>query len=86
MKKLLATLAGMTMLAMASVASAEDATGKIATIDSENQTMTLDSGMSFTLSEGTSLEGLKVGDEVSVTYEQQDGQNVATEIAPAKAE
>ncbi len=86
MKTFLAMLTGLTMLVMAGVASAEDATGKIKAIDTENQQVTLDSGQSFTLSEGMSIEGLKVGDEVTVTYEQQDGQNVASQIAPGQSQ
>jgi len=85
MRTFLATITGLSMLALASVASAADATGKISAIDSENQQVTLDNGMSFTLSEDASIEGLKVGDEVTVTYEQQEGQNVASQLAPAQA-
>jgi Cu/Ag efflux protein CusF len=43
--------------------------------------LTLKDGTKFTLAEGVDLEGIKAGEEVTVSYEMKDGQKVATEVA-----
>ncbi len=46
-------------------------------------TLVLEDGTTFTLAEGVSMEGLEPGTEVTVSYEDQDGTLVATEVAPS---
>ena len=62
-------------------AHADEAAGKIAAADAG--TLILEDGTTFTLAEGVSMEGLEPGTEVTVSYEEQDGQLIATEVAPS---
>lgn len=81
MKKLIAPVAALAFLVSAGIAYAEDASGKIASVDA--QTITLEDGTAFTIGEGVMVEGLEPGTEVTVSYEEQDGQKTATSVAPA---
>ena len=81
MKKFVAPLAAVAFLFSAAFAFAEEASGKVASVDS--QTLILEDGTSFTIGEGVMIEGLAPGTEVTVSYEEQDGQMVATEVKPA---
>ena len=81
MKKFIAPVAALAFMFSAATAFAEDAAGKIAAIDDTN--LMLEDGTLFTIGEGVSTEGLEPGTEVTVSYEEQDGQKVAKEVAPA---
>ncbi len=81
MKKLVAPLAALAFAFSMSIAQADEAAGKVAAVDS--QTLILEDGTTFTIGEGVSTEGLEPGTEVTVSYEEQDGQKVATEVAPS---
>jgi len=81
MNKLVAPFAALAFALSASIAYADDAAGKVAAVDS--QTLVLEDGTTFTIGEGVSTEGLEPGTEVTVSYEEQDGQMVATEVAPS---
>lgn len=81
MKKLIAPFVALAFMFSAATAFAEEAGGKVAMVDA--QTLILEDGTSFTIAEGVSVEGLEPGTEVTVSYEEQDGQMVATEVAPA---
>ena len=81
MNKLVAPFAALAFALSASIAYADDAVGKIAAVDS--QTLVLEDGTTFTIGEGVSTEGLEPGTEVTVSYEEQDGQMVITEVAPS---
>ena len=81
MKKLVAPLAALAFAFSMSIAQADEAAGKISAVDS--QTLVLEDGTTFTIGEGVSTEGLELGTEVTVSYEEQDGQKVATEVAPS---
>ena len=82
MKRVLATVAGLAMLGLAGIANAADASGKIATVD--QTVIVLEDGTMFTISEGVSVDGLQPGMEVTVSYEDQGGQMVATDVKPAQ--
>ena len=84
MKKLLAALSMFAFLGFAGMAHAEEASGRVAMADPATNTLTLEDGTTFEIMEGVSIEGLQPGTEVTVSYEQQDGKNVATSIAPAQ--
>lgn len=73
-------IATATFLAFAGVASADEISGHIAAIDTETQTLTLDNGMSFKLSDDVDIEGLATGEVVKVTFEKQESGNVATGV------
>ena len=62
-------------------AASDEAAGKIAAVD--ESTLILEDGATFTVSEGVSVEGLEPGTEVTVSFEEQDGEIVATKVAPS---
>ncbi len=61
--------------------ASDEAAGKIAAVNAS--TLILEDGTTFTIGEGVSMEGLEPGTEVTVSYEEQDGTLVATEVAPS---
>ncbi|HEX9770307.1 MAG TPA: DUF1344 domain-containing protein [Kiloniellales bacterium] len=81
MNKLVAPLAALAFAFSMSVAQADEAAGKISAVDASS--ITLEDGTTFTIGEGVSTEGLEPGTEVTVSYEEQDGQKVAKEVAPS---
>jgi Cu/Ag efflux protein CusF len=58
-----------------------EAVGKVLAV-TEN-TLVLEDGTTFTIGEGVSMEGLEPGTEVTVSYEEQDGQPILTEAEPS---
>ena len=70
-----------TATAHAHEAASDEAAGKIAVVD--ESILILEDGATFAISEGVSTEGLRPGSGVTVTFEEQDGQIVATAVAPA---
>ena len=83
MRKLIGAIAALAMLSLSGVASAEEETsGKVTAIDETARLIQLEDGTVYTIGEGVSLEGLQPGTEVTVSYEQQGGQNVATDVMP----
>ena len=83
MKGLIGALSAIAMIIAVSAANAEEATGKIEAIDDANRIIVLDNGVTYTLAEGVSLEGLQPGDDVTVSFEAQGDQNMASEVKPA---
>ncbi len=83
MNKLVALLAGAAFSISATAALADEAAGTIAAVDQTNGTVVLEDGTAFAIGEGLSMEGLAPGTEVTVSYEDHDGQLVATEISPS---
>ena len=85
MKKFLAPFAATLFALSLSTAQADEAGGKIVTLDQASGTITLEDGTAFTISEGVSMEGLEAGTEVTVSFEQKDdGSLVATEVTPSE--
>ncbi len=84
MRKGVAMLAALAMLGFAGAASAEEAKGKIQSVDPATGTVMLEDGTLFTVGEGVAIEGLQPGTEVTVMYEVTDGTNTATAITPAQ--
>jgi Cu/Ag efflux protein CusF len=81
MNKLIAPFAALAFAFSMATAHADEAAGKIAAADAG--TLILEDGTTFTIAEGVSMEGLEPGTEVTVSYEDQDGTLVATEVAPS---
>ncbi len=81
MNKLVAPFAALAFVFSVAIAHADEAAGKIAAADSS--TLILEDGTTFTIGEGVSMEGLDPGTEVTVSFEEQDGQLIATEVAPS---
>jgi Cu/Ag efflux protein CusF len=83
MNKFVAPFAALAFMLSAAVAYADEASGKVAAVDPASSSLILEDGTTFTIGEGVSMEGLEPGTEVTVSYEEQDGQLVATEVAPS---
>ena len=81
MNRFIAPFAALAFVFSAATAFAEEAAGTITAVDASS--ITLEDGTTFTISEGVSTEGLEPGTEVTVSYEEQDGQKVATDVAPS---
>jgi Cu/Ag efflux protein CusF len=81
MNKFIAPFAALAFALSIATAHADEAAGKVAAVD--DATLILEDGTTFTIGEGVSTEGLEMGTEVTVSYEEQDGQKVATEVAPS---
>ena len=60
--------------------ASDEAAGRIAAVDPS--TLVLEDGATFVIGEGLSTRGLAPGIEVTVSFEEQDGDIVATKVAP----
>ncbi len=83
MNKFIAPFAALAFAFSIATAYADEAAGKVAAVDPAAGSITLEDGTTFTIAEGVSMEGLEPGTEVTVSYEEQDGQLIATEVAPS---
>ena len=81
MNKLIAPIAALAFILPIAAAHADEIAGKLAAADLT--VLILEDGTSFTIGEGVSMEGLEPGTEVTVSYEEQDGQLIATEVVPS---
>ena len=84
MRKTLAVLSVLSILGTAGAALAEEAMGKIQAVDPATHTLTLEDGNSFILGEAVAIDSLQPGSDVTVSYEEKDGQKTATEVKPAQ--
>src|SRR3546814_7264775 len=85
MKRLPGVLPIIALIASAdSLAAAEQVTGRVTTVDEQTGTLVLENGETFTLGEGATMQDIEAGDEVTVSYEERDGDNVVMEIQPAE--
>lgn len=80
MRKLVLPLVSAILLASASVAFAASANGTIKNIDQSNMTLTLDNGQTFSLSSSVDVSKLKEGQQVNVTYSEQNGKMTASDV------
>lgn len=81
MNKLIAPFVALAFIFSAAIAHADAAGVKVAEIN--ESTLILDDGTTFTISEGVSTEGLEPGTDVIVSFEEKDGEKVATEVTPS---
>ena len=84
MRKTLAVLSVLSILGTAGVALAEEAMGKVQAVDPATRTLTLEDGSSFILGEAVAIDTLQPGTDVTVSYEEKDGQKTATTVTPAQ--
>ena len=70
------------LLLFASAAYAADAEGTIAKIDKSTMTLTLKGGQTFKLSEEFALEDYTEGMDVTISYDEIDGQKIVLQIIP----
>jgi Cu/Ag efflux protein CusF len=84
MRKTLAVLSVLSILGSAGAALAEEAMGKIQAVDPATRTLTLEDGSSFILGDAVAIDSLQPGSDVTVSYEEKDGQKTATQVTPAQ--
>ena len=84
MRKTLAVLSVLSILGSAGAALAEEAMGKIQAVDPATRTLTLEDGSSYILGEAVAIDSLQPGSDVTVSFEEKDGQKTATEVKPAQ--
>jgi Cu/Ag efflux protein CusF len=82
MRKVLGVVTAIAMLGLAGAASADEASGKIQSVDPGSRTITLDDGNAYIVSEGVAIDSLQPGSEVTVSFEEQNGQRVASGVTP----
>ncbi len=80
MKKLLGVLVAVAVIGTAGISGAEEATGTVEGIDLQSRMIILDDGTVFAVSEGIALETLRPGSEVTVSYEETDGQKLVNDL------
>ncbi len=83
MKKLLSCVFALGLLGAATLANAAEMTGRVMTTDEATNTIIMENGTILELTGGLSVKGLAPGTEVVVTYDEKDGKNLVTDIAPA---
>jgi Cu/Ag efflux protein CusF len=74
------TAAVLTLALAAGPALAGEATGKVQKIDTDQKMLVLEDGKELWLKDGASVDTLKEGDKIKVSYEEQDGKSWATGI------
>jgi Protein of unknown function (DUF1344) len=67
-------------LALAGGAWAAEVQGKIKSVDTSEKSFVLEDGTKIWLGEGVTVDTLKEGAEVTASYEDKDGKNVATSV------
>lgn len=84
MKKVFAAVAAAVMFASAGSAFAEDAVGTIAIVDPDAGVIVLDDGLTYSVVEGATIEGLQPGDLVTVSFEVEGDKNMVTSVTKAE--
>lgn len=84
MRKLITALSGLALLLAVGIANAEDAKGIVKEINISEAWVLLEDGTQFVLAEDVTMEELKAGDEVTVSYEMKEGKKVATSVSKAQ--
>jgi uncharacterized protein (AIM24 family) len=83
MRKLVGAVLATALLGAASVAFAADATGKIKSLDTTKDMVTLDNGSSYMAPKSVKLSDFKVGEKVKVGYTKTGDKMDITSIKPA---
>jgi len=84
MKKTLVSLAAVAAMALSGAAFAGESSGKIKMIDPATNTLILEDGTTYQVSEKVAIDRLKPGQEVTVSFETKDGRNQASNVTVAK--
>jgi hypothetical protein len=64
----------------ATLAWADDISGKVQSVDTGERAFVLDDGSKIWVAEGVSMEAIKEGATVKASYEERDGKKVATSL------
>jgi Cu/Ag efflux protein CusF len=83
MRMLVGAVLATALLGAASVAYAADATGKIKSLDTTKDMVTLDNGSSYWAPKSMKLSDFKVGQKVTVSYTKAGDKMDVTSIKPA---
>jgi Cu/Ag efflux protein CusF len=62
------------------VALGAEVQGKVKTVDTSDRVVTLEDGTRISVPDGIALDNVKEGAEITVSYEERDGKNQATDI------
>ena len=68
------------LLAIPIVAFGAEVQGKVKTVDTSDRVVTLEDGTRISIPDGIALDNVKEGAEITVSYEERDGKNQATDI------
>ena len=68
------------LLAIPIVALGAEVQGKVKTVDTSDRVVTLEDGTRISVPDGIALDNVKEGAEITVSYEERDGKNQATDI------
>ena len=68
------------LLVVPAVSFAAEVQGKVTAIDPSDRVVTLEDGTRITVPQEISLDTLTEGSEITVSYEERDGKNQATNI------
>lgn len=83
MKSIIGAVSAIALVASVGMAAADEATGTVESVDETMRTITLEDGTTYELQEGVDIEGIFPGQEVTVSYEEDNGDNVAHGVEPA---
>lgn len=83
MKKVMGLVLALLLSGSMGLAGAAELEGKIQTMDASERVIVLDDGTKLWLAEGLSIESLKEGAKVKLSYEERDGKNVVTSLEAA---
>lgn len=84
MRRLMVAASAAAMLAASSLAAyAAEASGAVTAIDPAAGTVTLADGKVYVLPAGFDAASIAVGDDVTITFDEADGQMTATEVTPS---
>ena len=68
------------VLAIAPLAWAGQIEGKVKSVDQSDRTVTLEDGTRIVVPQGMDLDQLREGAEITMSYEEKDGKNEATNV------
>jgi ferric-dicitrate binding protein FerR (iron transport regulator) len=80
MRHLLRLAVVIVLLAAPAIALSAEVQGKVKTIDAGDRVVTLEDGTQITIPEGIAIDMLKEGADITVSYEERDGKNQATNV------
>jgi Cu/Ag efflux protein CusF len=89
MKKAVVVFVVVMLVMGAAAAFAAELSGTVTAVDPENGTLSLSSGdidVGFDCESGSLISDVKVGDQVTVTYDEQDGRKVVSAVAKKRAQ
>lgn len=84
MKGILSAIAAIAVFGLIGVAKAAEAVGRIEVVDPTQRAVLLDDGKTYVVHPAVDLAALQRGSSVKVTYEDQGGQRVITDVKPAE--